>query len=95
MAFLFRGKKDADKTQDIKDNPSVARPPTSLQSSNGRTNEKQTITGSSVDNPNNLLHGRGTQTTSPSPEQLKSLGRREPRTFQQAQDHLVSYNSFK
>ena len=58
MAFLFGGKKDANKTQDTKDSPrSVARSPTSLQSSNGRINEEQAIPGSNVKNPKILLQG--------------------------------------
>jgi len=52
MAFLFRGKKDADKAQDTKDSPrSVTRSPTSPQSSNGRTNGKQAIPGRNIKNP--------------------------------------------
>jgi hypothetical protein len=59
MAFLFRGKKDADKTQDTKDSSkSVARLPTYLQRSNGRVNEKQAIPGSSVENPKIPLQGQ-------------------------------------
>jgi hypothetical protein len=59
MAFLFRGKKDADKTQDTKDSPrSVTRSPISPQSSNGRINGKQAIPGSSIENPKILLQGR-------------------------------------
>jgi hypothetical protein len=52
MAFLFRGKKDADKTQDTKDSPrSVTRSPASPQSSTGRINGKQAIPGRSIKNP--------------------------------------------
>jgi len=52
MAFLFRGKKDADKTQDTKDSPrSVTRSPASPQSSNRTIHGKQAIPGRSIENP--------------------------------------------
>ena len=87
MAFLFKSKKNADKAQGTKDAPNgVAGSQSSLQSSNGRINEKQTTPGSSVNNSMNSLQGGGAQT--PSPEQLN--GRRGPSVEQQAQDLSVS-----
>ena len=91
MAFLFKSKKNADKAQGTKDVPNgVAGSQSSLQSSNGRLNEKQTTPGSSVNNSMNSLQGGGTQT--PSPEQLN--GRRGPSVEQQAQDLPVSTKSY-
>jgi hypothetical protein len=82
MAFLFKSKKNADKAQGAKD---VAGSQSSLQSPNGRINEKQTTPASSVNNSINSLQGGDT----PSPEQL--IGRRGPSTEQQASDLPVSY----
>jgi hypothetical protein len=90
MAFLFKSKKNADKAQG-KDVPNgVAGSQSSLQSSNGRINEKQSTPGSSVNNSMNSLQG-GAQT--PSPEQLN--GRRGPSTEQQPSDLPVSYQFSK
>jgi hypothetical protein len=82
MAFLFKSKKNADKAQATKDAPNgVAGSQSSLQSSNGRPNEKGAVQqsstpGSSVNNSMNSLQGGGTGT--PSPEQVN--GRRGPIT---------------
>jgi len=91
MAFLFKSKKNADKAQAAKDGPNgVAGSQSSLQSSNGRMNEKGAVQqsstpGSSVNNSLNSLQGGGTAT--PSPEQVN--GRRGP-SSEQAQDLPVS-----
>lgn len=91
MAFLFKSKKHADKTQGSKDGLNgVAGSQSSLVSSNRQMNEKQTTPGSSVNNSLNSLHGGGTQT--PSPELLN--GRRGPSVDQPAQGDLpVRYNN--
>jgi hypothetical protein len=87
MAFLFKSKKNADKAQATKDVPNgVVGSQSSLQSSNGRINEKVSTPGSSVNNSMNSLQGGGT----PSPEQLN--GRRGPSTEQQVSDLSVSCN---
>lgn len=98
MAFLFKSKKNADKAQAAKDGPTgIAGSQSSLQSSNGRLNEKgavqQTSTpGSSVNNSMNSLQGGSTAT--PSPEQIN--GRRGPPIEQaQAQDLPVSISHRK
>ncbi|KAG0650252.1 Tip elongation aberrant 1 [Hyphodiscus hymeniophilus] len=81
MAFLFKSKKNADKSQGTKDVPNgVAGSQSSLQSASGRINEKQSTPASSVNNSLNSLQGGGT----PSPEQLN--GRRGPSTEQQTSD---------
>ncbi|TVY65606.1 Tip elongation aberrant protein, partial [Lachnellula suecica] len=88
MAFLFKSKKNADKAQAAKDGPSgVAGSQSSLQSSNGRMNEKGAVQqsstpGSSVNNSMNSLQGGGTAT--PSPEQVN--GRLRGPSSEQAQD---------
>jgi hypothetical protein len=89
MAFLFKSKKNADKTQAAKEG-GIAGSVSSLQSSNGRIaqNEKgavqQTTPGSSVNNSLNSLQGL---TATPSPEQIN--GRRGP-SSEQAPDTNVS-----
>jgi hypothetical protein len=86
MAFLFKSKKNADKAQAMKDGPTgVAGSQSSLQSSNGRMNEKGAVQqsstpSSSVNNSMNSLQGGGTST--PSPEQVN--GRRGPSSEQQS-----------
>jgi hypothetical protein len=84
MAFLFKSKKNADKTQTARDVPNgVAGSQASLLSEKGRINEKgavqqSTTPSSSVNNSMNSLQGGGTAT--PSPEQVN--GRRRPSTDQ-------------
>ena len=92
MAFLFKSKKNADKAQAAKDGSpnGVAGSQSSLQSANGRMNEKSAVQqsstpGSSVNNSLNSLQGGSTAT--PSPEQVN--GRRGPVT-EPAQDLPVS-----
>ena len=86
MAFLFKSKKNAEKAQAMKDGPTgVAGSQSSLQSSNGRINEKGAVQqsstpSSSVNNSMNSLQGGGTST--PSPEQVN--GRRGPSSEQQS-----------
>jgi hypothetical protein len=92
MAFLFKSKKNADKTQAAKE-AGIAGSVSSLQSSNGRIaqNEKgalqQTSPGSSVNNSLSSLQGL---TVTPSPEQLS--GRRGP-SSEQVLDPNVSYST--
>ncbi|TVY42870.1 Tip elongation aberrant protein [Lachnellula subtilissima] len=88
MAFLFKSKKNADKAQAAKDgNPNgVAGSQSSLQSANGRMNEKSAVQQSStpVSSVNNSLNSlQGGSTATPSPEQVN--GRRGP-VAEQAQD---------
>lgn len=72
MAFLFKSKKNADKAQAAKDGGpnGVAGSQSSLQSANGRMNEKGAVQqsstpGSSVNNSLNSLQGGSTATPSP------------------------------
>ncbi|KAH6677672.1 hypothetical protein B0J14DRAFT_348599 [Halenospora varia] len=76
MAFLFKSKKNADKAQSTRDGQGVAGSQSSLQSANGRVNEKGAVQpqsstpSSSVNNSITSLQGGAT----PSPEQVN--GRR-------------------
>ena len=91
MAFFFKSKKNADKTQTARDAPNgAAGSQASLLSEKARINEKgavqqSTTPSSSVNNSMNSLQGGGTAT--PSPEQVN--GRRGPST-DQASDLPVS-----
>ncbi|TVY14696.1 Tip elongation aberrant protein 1 [Lachnellula arida] len=88
MAFLFKSKKNADKAQAAKDGGpnGVAGSQPSLQSANGRMNEKGAVQqsstpGSSVNNSLNSLQGGSTVT--PSPEHANS---RRTAVAEQGQD---------
>jgi hypothetical protein len=94
MAFLFKSKKNADKAQAAKDGGpngvAGSQSQSSLQSANGRMNEKGVVQqsstpGSSVNNSMNSLQGGSTAT--PNPEHAN--GRRGP-AAEQAQDLPVS-----
>jgi hypothetical protein len=75
MAFLFRGKKDADKTQDTKDSPrSVTRSPASLQSSNRTIHGKQAVPGRNIENPK-ILPQRNRAVSYSSLNSIRTMGK--------------------
>ncbi|TQS35169.1 hypothetical protein Golomagni_04417 [Golovinomyces magnicellulatus] len=87
MAFLFKSKKNADKTQLMREGPRpVVISPATQPHANPRTNEKNagfsTTPGSSVNNSITSLQGSSPQVT-PSPEQANS---RRGMPSEQAQD---------
>ncbi|KAF4634383.1 hypothetical protein G7Y89_g3715 [Cudoniella acicularis] len=86
MAFLFKSKRNAEKAQGTKDGHGVAGSQSSLQSSNGRMNEKGAVQpqsstpSSSVNNSITSLQGGN---ATPSPEQVNG---RRGQTSEPAQD---------